>query len=87
MMMQESYFISTAADEIWVNPTSMFDFRGLAAEVIFYREALEKLGVDVQVIRHGKFKGAVEPYMLDKLSDENRYQISEYIGSIWEPCG
>jgi protease-4 len=62
----------------------MFDFRGLAAEVIFYREALEKLGVDVQVIRHGKFKGAVEPYMLDKLSDENRYQISEYIGSIWE---
>lgn len=84
MMMQESYFISTSADEIWLNPTSMFDFKGLAAEVIFYREALEKLGVDVQVIRHGKFKGAVEPYMLDKLSDENRYQISEYVGSIWE---
>ena len=84
MLMQESYFISTAADRIWINPTSMFDFKGLAAEVTFYREALEKLGVEVQVIRHGRFKGAVEPYILDKLSDENRLQISEYMGSIWE---
>jgi protease-4 len=62
----------------------MFDFKGLAAEVTFYKDALEKLGVEVQVIRHGKFKGAVEPYILDKLSDENRLQISEYVGSIWE---
>ena len=84
MLMQESYFISTAADAIWINPTAMVDFKGLAAEVTFYKDALEKLGVDVQVIRHGKFKGAVEPYMLDKLSDENRLQISEYMGSIWE---
>jgi len=84
MLMQESYFISTAADAIWINPTSMFDFKGLAAEVTFYKDALEKLGVEVQVIRHGKFKGAVEPYILDKLSDENRLQISEYVGSIWE---
>jgi len=84
MLMQESYFISTAADAIWINPTSMFDFKGLAAEVTFYKEALEKLGVEMQVIRHGKFKGAVEPYMLDRLSDENRMQITGYIGSIWE---
>jgi len=84
IMMQESYFISTAADAIWLSPTSMFDFKGLAAEVILYKEALDKLGVEVQVIRHGKFKGAVEPYMLNKLSDENRLQISEYVGSIWE---
>ncbi|TNF40832.1 MAG: signal peptide peptidase SppA, partial [Bacteroidetes bacterium] len=84
MLMQESYFISTSADAIWISPASMFDFKGLAAEVTFYREALEKMGVEVQVIRHGKFKGAVEPYMLDKLSDENRLQISEYVGSIWE---
>jgi len=83
ILMQESYFISTAADAIWLNPTSFFDFKGLAAEVTFYKDALEKLGVEVQVIRHGKFKGAVEPYILDKLSDENRYQISEYVGSIW----
>jgi protease-4 len=83
IMMQESYFISTAADAIWLSPASMFDFKGLASEVTFYREALEKLGVEVQVVRHGKFKGAVEPYLLDRLSDENRSQISEYVGSIW----
>jgi protease-4 len=84
MMLQESYFISTAADAIWVNPAAMLDFKGLAAEVTFYKDALEKLGVEVQVIRHGKFKGAVEPYMLDKISDENRLQISAYMGSIWK---
>jgi protease-4 len=84
IMTQEGYFLSTAADHIWINPTSMFDFKGLATEVTFYREALEKLGVEVQVIRHGRFKGAVEPYMLDKLSDENRLQISEYTGSLWK---
>jgi protease-4 len=83
MLMQESYFISTAADAIWINPASMFDFKGLAAEVTFYKEALDKLGVEVQVIRHGKFKGAVEPYMLDRLSDDNRLQISRYVGSLW----
>ncbi len=84
IMMQESYFISTSADAIWVNPTAMIDFKGLAAEVTFYKDALEKLGVEVQVIRHGKFKGAVEPYMLDRLSDENRLQIASYMGSIWQ---
>jgi len=83
ILMQESYFISTAADEVWLSPTSMFYFQGLAAEVTFYNKALEKLGIDVQVIRHGKFKGAVEPYMLDKMSKENRLQITRYIGSIW----
>ncbi len=84
IMMQESYFISTAADAIWLGPTSMFDFKGLAAEVTFYREALKKLGVEVQVIRHGRFKGAVEPYLLNRLSDENRLQIAGYVGSIWD---
>jgi protease-4 len=84
ILIQESYFISTAADAIWLSPSAMFDFKGLAAQVTFYKDALEKLGVEVQVIRHGKFKGAVEPYILDRLSDENRLQISEYVGSIWE---
>lgn len=84
ILMQESYFISTAADAIWISPTSMFDFKGLAAEVTFYKEALDRLGVEVQVIRHGRFKGAVEPYMLNSLSDENRQQIAGYVGSIWD---
>lgn len=83
VLLQEGYYLSTAADKIYLNPTSTFDFKGLSGEVMFYKNALEKLGVEVQVTRHGKFKGAVEPYILDKLSDENREQIKEYVGSIW----
>jgi len=56
----------------------MVDFKGLSSEVMFFKKALEKIGIDVQVIRHGKFKGAVEPFILDKLSDENRTQIKDY---------
>ncbi len=80
---QEGYYLSTAADRIYINPSSMVDFKGLSGEVMFYKKALEKLGVEVQVTRHGKFKGAVEPFILDKLSDENRAQIRDYVGSIW----
>jgi len=80
---QQGYYLSTAADRIFINPSSTVDFKGLAGELMFYKKALEKIGMEVQVIRHGKFKGAVEPFMLDKLSDENREQIKDYVGSIW----
>ena len=83
VLLQECYYLSTAADKIYVNPSSTVDFKGLSGEVMFYKKALEKLGVEVQVTRHGKFKGAVEPYILDKLSKENREQIETYVGSIW----
>ncbi len=83
VMLQEGYYLSTAADKIYVSPSSTIDFKGLSGEVMFYKKALEKLGVEVQVIRHGKFKGAVEPYILDKLSPENEAQIKSYVGSIW----
>jgi protease-4 len=84
VLTQEGYYLSTAADRIYVNPGAMMEFKGLSGEVMFYKKALQKLGIDVQVIRHGKFKGAVEPFILDELSDENRAQIKEYVGSIWE---
>lgn len=80
---QQGYYLSSAADRIFINPSSTVDFKGLAGEVMFYKKALEKIGMEVQIIRHGKFKGAVEPFMLDKLSDENREQIKDYVGSIW----
>jgi protease-4 len=83
LMPQEGYFLSTIADKIYISPSSIVDFKGLSGEVMFYKKALDKLGVEVQVVRHGKYKGAVEPFMLDKLSDENREQIKEYVGSIW----
>lgn len=83
-LLQEGYYLSTAADRIYIGPGSTVDFKGLSGEVMFYKKALEKLGIEVQVTRHGKFKGAVEPFMLEELSSENRRQISEYVGSIWE---
>lgn len=80
---QQGYYLSSIADKIFINPSSSVDFKGLTGEVMFYKKALEKLGLEVQVIRHGKFKGAVEPYILDKLSEENKAQIKDYVGSIW----
>lgn len=83
VLLQEGYYLSTAADKIYVNPSSTVDFKGLSGEVMFYKKALEKIGVEVQVTRHGKFKAAVEPYILDQLSKENEEQIKSYVGSIW----
>ena len=83
VLLQEEYYLSSIADRIYVNPGAMVDFKGLSGEVMFYKKALEKLGVEVQVTRHGEFKGAVEPYILEGLSKENEEQIKEYVGSIW----
>src|SRR5450759_2416192 len=83
VLTQECYYLSTVSDKIYINPGSMVDFKGLSSEIMFYKKALEKIGVEVQVTRHGKFKGAVEPFILDKLSEENKAQIKDYAGSIW----
>jgi protease-4 len=83
VLTQECYYLSTAADKIYINPGSIVDFKGLSSEIMFYKKALEKIGVEVQVTRHGKFKGYVEPFILDKLSEENKAQIKDYVGSIW----
>ena len=84
VLTQQCYYLSSAADKIYIQPGSIVDFKGLSGEVMFYKKALEKIGVEVQVTRHGKFKGAVEPFILDKLSEENKAQIKEYVGSIWQ---
>jgi len=80
---QKAYFLSSVADKIYMNPEGLVDWVGLRSEVMYYKNILEKLGVEPQIIRHGKFKSAVEPFMLDKMSPENREQISTFIGSIW----
>jgi len=80
---QKAYFLSSIADKIYMNPEGRVDWVGLRSEVMYYKNILEKLGVEPQIIRHGKFKSAVEPFMLDKMSPENREQISTFIGSIW----
>ena len=83
ILSQEAYYISSVADKIYANPNAIMEFKGLASEVVFYKNALEKVGVNVQVVRHGKYKGAVEKYMLSSLSDANREQIDRYISTTW----
>jgi len=80
---QGSYFLATTADKIYMNPEGMMDFHGLSAELMFFKGTLEKLDADMQIIRHGKFKSAVEPFMLDKMSDENREQMMAIIDALW----
>ena len=80
---QKSYYLASVADEIVVHPLGSVDFRGLGGEMMFYTKALEKLGIEMQIVRHGKFKAAVEPFMLEKMSEENREQRLTYLGSLW----
>ena len=80
---QGAYYLATVADKIYLNPYGSASLTGLSAEVMFYKNLLEKLGIEMQVIRHGKFKSAVEPFMLDKMSNENREQYMTFINSIW----
>ncbi|MCD6347118.1 MAG: signal peptide peptidase SppA [Bacteroidales bacterium] len=81
---QSGYYLATAADKIYVNPEGVIEFRGLRSEVMFYTEALDKLGIEVQVMRHGKFKSAVEPYLTTKMSDASKKQTKAYLDAIWE---
>jgi len=83
MLGQKAYYLATVADKIVVHPEVSVDFRGLGGEMMFYKNALKKIGVEVEIVRHGKFKAAVEPFMLDKMSEENRLQTMTYMNSLW----
>ncbi len=82
-MSQGSYYLASVADKIVLNPTGEMLFKGLQAQVSFYKGALDKLGVEVQVFRHGKFKSAVEPYILSGMSAENRLQYQTMLDGMW----
>jgi protease-4 len=79
---QSGYYLSSVADEIFLNPEGIFELKGLSAQIIFFKGLLEKLDIEAQVIRHGKFKSAIEPFILDKMSKENREQISLLLTTI-----
>jgi protease-4 len=81
---QTAYYLSSVADQIYLNPQGEVDFKGLGGELMFFKGALEKLGIEPQIIRHGKFKSAVEPFMLDKMSDENRKQTQTFLFALWD---
>ena len=80
---QKAYYLASVADSIYLNPEGIVEFKGLDGEVMFYKGLLEKMNVDIQIIRHGKFKSAVEPFILDKMSDANKEQTLKYLSSIW----
>ena len=81
---QGSYYLASVADKIFLQPEGNFDWRGLHAELMFLKGTLAKLEVEPEVIRHGKFKSAVEPFINDKMSAENKLQISTLINSVWD---
>jgi len=80
---QGAYYLASAADKIYLNPQGLVSLKGLSTEIMFFKGTLEKLEVEPEVIRHGKFKSAIEPFILDKMSDENRMQIAGFIDPIW----
>lgn len=80
---QKAYYLATVADQIIVNPEGAIDFKGLTGQVMFLKGLLNKLDVNAQIIRHGKYKSAIEPLISDKMSEANKDQTMTYIGSIW----
>lgn len=83
---QKAYYLATAADSIYLYPEGMVEFQGLGAEYMFFKKAIDKLGLDVQIIRgsNNKFKSAVEPFMYDQMSDANREQTMTYLNALWD---
>ncbi|MDR0969085.1 MAG: signal peptide peptidase SppA [Lentimicrobiaceae bacterium] len=83
---QGTYYLATVSDKIYLNPHGNVDFKGLISKSFFLKGLLEKLDVEMQIVRgpNNKFKSAVEPYILDKMSEANREQTQKLISSIWE---
>ncbi|MCK6640389.1 MAG: signal peptide peptidase SppA [Bacteroidia bacterium] len=80
---QKGYYLSSVADQVFINPQGGLDFKGLGAQIMFFKKMLEKLDIKVQIFRHGKFKSAVEPFDLEKMSESNRLQTQTYMNSLW----
>jgi protease-4 len=80
---QKAYYVASTADKVYVNPQGTIDFKGLASSTMFYKDLLDKVGVEMQIVKVGTFKSAVEPFFLNKMSDPNRLQVTSYLGSIY----
>ncbi len=80
---EREYYLASVADEIVINPFGAFEFNGLSSQTMFLTGALDKFGIGVQVTRVGKYKSAVEPFILEKMSPENRQQTLQLLQDIW----
>lgn len=81
---QKAYYVASISDKLYVNPQGTIDFKGLASSTMFYKDLLDKVGVEMQIVKVGTFKSAVEPFFLNKMSDANRMQVTSYLGSIYD---
>ena len=81
---QADYYLASVADSIYLNPVGALDLHGMASVTPYMKKFLDKIGVEMQVVRVGSFKSAVEPYMLDDMSEANRLQQEHYLGAIWK---
>lgn len=81
---QGFYYLASVADKVYINPKGIFEFRGFSSQITFLKGALDKLGIEAQVIKVGTYKSAVEPYILTKMSDANRLQVTSYLGSMYD---
>lgn len=81
---QADYFLACTADSILLNPVGFVDIHGISATTLFFKDLLDKIGVEMQIIKVGTFKSAVEPFMLSEMSDANRLQQEVYLNNIWE---
>lgn len=81
--MQSEYYLNSVADTIYLNPLGTIDFKGLSTEILYMKDLQEKTGIQMEVVRHGKYKSAVEPYLQQEMSPENREQNLELLQSMW----
>jgi len=80
---QKMYYLVSVANKVLINPQGMLELKGLSTETMFYKNTLDKLGIEMQIVKVGTFKSAVEPYILTKMSDANRLQVNVFLNSIW----
>jgi len=80
---QRMYYLVSVADKVLINPQGMLELKGLSAQTMFLKNTLDKLGVEMQIVKVGTFKSAVEPYINTKMSDANKLQVNVYMNSIW----
>lgn len=81
---KKMYYLATAADKIFVYPTGAIEWNGISSNPMFYKGALQKLEIEPKVFRVGTFKSAVEPFILDKMSEPNRLQVQTFLGDFWQ---
>ena len=80
---QKEYYLNSVAQTIYINPIGELEFKGLSSELLFFKDFQEKYGLKMEVIRHGKYKSAVEPFLENKMSEANREQVTSLLNSVW----